>query len=80
MQLVQKIDTRTRDWKSKSLIGTNWGMADALVPKPPEGMKPTAELVVVAVDETVVDELLVVVDWARLVGALHAKYRNTSTV
>ena len=57
-------------------------MADALVPNPPEGMKLTAELVVVAVDETPVDSLvLVVVDCARVPvwGVLHAKNTSTST-
>jgi hypothetical protein len=69
----REIDTRTRDWKSKSLKGTYCGIVDPLVAIPPEGAKlmaelvkvlggekvvPDAVLVVVTADETLVDELV----------------------
>ena len=79
--LGRKIDTRTRDWKSKSLMGTYCGITDALTPNPPEGIKLGAELVVdeplVVVDELVLDGLVLdelvldelVLDCAKVVDA-----------
>jgi hypothetical protein len=63
-------------------MGTYFGISDALVPNPPEGVKPGAEVVL---DETmeVDDEPLVVpveVSCARMVRAPHAKNVSTDTL